>query len=409
MKTDLYLHHSKYICAIVTAKEGYKFIDNIERFCHTWTSLIEEAKAGFESFPFYDRYNNYDIDFWEHYLDIVEGEDDNYTFLGCICDGIIDFASEFLTGKGEYFDPLCVAIKLSEIYDFHSIRDIIFTEDYIILSSDCEVMACSKIKIPFEPDSKQAAFRKLIQSKLKALQPFGNQILHAQYGCASSQFTDVENALFYNIGATSFYSALSKETTVYFQRMQPNEICIFENWDFQYLYRYSLAPKGRCRYWWEHERICEWNNVHLERVNSISKATDYFLAIKQSPELVKCFEDGSETTLGLKIKLSIPRTANFTNVVSIMKPMIDGVICAFHTPDGIAAGEVSKLLNINEEIFSTTEKTCLGKRCYVSPYRKSIKWNPQDDRLDYVVIEPMLVDEKEFFFSGQLFAIPCYM
>jgi len=113
--------------------------------------------------------------------------------------------------------------------------------------------------------------------------------------------------------------------------------------------------------------------------------------------------------LGLKIELSIPRTASFTNVVNAMKPMIDGVICAFHTPDGIAVDEVSKLLNINKEVFLSAEKTCLGKRCYISPYRKSIKWNPQDERLDYVVIEPVIVDDEKFSFSGQLFAIPCYI
>ena len=409
MKTDLYLHHGKSICAIVSAEEGNKFIDNIESFCPSWTFLIEEAKTGFDGFPFYDRYKNYDVDFWEQYLDIVEGEDDNYTFLGCIYDGVIDFDSERLTGKGKYFEPLRIAIKLSETYGFHSICDIVFTKDYIVLSSDCEVMACSKINIPFEPDPKQAIFRELIQSKLKALRPFGNQILYAQYGCASSQFTDVENALFYNLGAASFNAAISKETSVYFEKIQPNEICSLENWEFQYFYHYSWASKGKHSYRWEHQLICEWNNIPLVNINSNSKATDYFLAIKKTPELVKCFEDGNETTLGLKIKLSIPKTSSFTTVVSVMKPMIDGVICAFHTPEGIVVDEVSNLLNIDREVFLSTEKTCLGKCCYISPYRKSVKWNPQDERLDYVVIEPIMVDDKEFSFSGQLFAIPCYI
>ena len=409
MKTDIYLHHGKYICAIVSGEEGYKFIDNIESFCPNWQFLIDEAKTGFDGFPFYDRYKNHDIDFWDQYLDIVEGRDDDYTFLGCIHNGVIDFDSEHLNDKGDYFEPLRTVVKISEIYDFQSIHDIVFTEDYIVLSSNCEVMACSKIKIPFEPNPAQAAFRELVQSKLKALRPLGNQILYAKYGCALSQFNDVENALFYNIGTTSFSAALSKETSVYFQRIQPNEIYSFENWEFQYFYHYSWAPKGKHRYWWENELICEWNDVPLKKVNSTSKATDYFLAIKQSPELVNCFEDENEAALGLKIVLSIPRTASFTNIVSIMKPLVDGVICAFHTPDGIAVNEVSELLNVNKEVFSTIEKTCLGKCCYISPYRKSVKWNPQDERLDYVVIEPVVVDDKEFSFSGKLYAIPCYM
>lgn len=409
MKADIYLHHSKHICAIVTDDEGHKFIDNIESFCPSWENLIDEAKMGFDGFPFYDRYKNYDIDFWEQYLDIIEGGDDNYEFLGCVYNGVIDFDSKQLSGKGEYFEPLHIVMKISETYDFHGIRDIVFTEDYIVLSSNCEVMACSKIKIPFEPNPEQAAFRELVRSKLKALRPVGDQMLYAQYGCASSQFADIENVLFYNIGTSSFGAAIAKETSVYFQRMQPNEICSFENWAFRYFYHYYLAPKGEHKYWWENDLVCEWNNVPLRKVNATSKATDYFLAIKQSPELVKCFGDEKEAALGLKIVFSIPRTASFINVVSTMKPMIDGVICALHTPDGIDVNEVSKRLNISKEVFLSTENTCLGKCCYISPYRKSVKWNPQDERLDYVVIEPMVVDNKEFSFSGKLFAVPCYL
>ena len=52
MKTDLYLHYGKSICAIVSVEQGYKFIDNIESFCPTWTFLIEEAKTGFDGFLF---------------------------------------------------------------------------------------------------------------------------------------------------------------------------------------------------------------------------------------------------------------------------------------------------------------------------------------------------------------------
>ena len=393
MQTEIYLNHSKSICAIVLAEEGYKFIDNIERFCPNCFSLIEEAKTGFNGFPFYDRYKNDDLDFGDKYLGIVE-DNDNYTFLGSIYDGIIDFSSERLKDKGEYFEPLLTVIEIAETYGFHSIHDIIFTKDYIVLSSDCEVMACSKIKISFEPSPAQLMFRKLMQSKLKALRPFDNQVLYAQYGCASSSFIDVENALFYNIGTASFRSVLSKETSVYFQKMQPYEIYGFDNWEFQYFYHYFWMPKGKYKNWWEKELICEWNDVPLKKVNSTSKATEYYMAIKQSPSLVKCFGNESKLALGLKIRLSIPKTAKFTNVVSAMKPMIDGTICAFHTPNGIAVDEVSKLLNIDGEVFLSADKTCLGKWCYINPYRKSIKWNPQDDRLDYVVIDPVVVDDR---------------
>ena len=413
MRTDIYLHYGKYLCAIVKAEEGYKFVDNIERFCPDWRVLIEEAKKGFEGFPFYDRYKNYDVDFWDRYLEITEGGDDDYELLGGVDDGVICFPAESLENKGEFFIPLLNAMRVSEAYDFGDIRDIVCTDNYIVLSSGYEVMACSKIKIPFEPNREQVAFRKLLQSKLKALQPFEEQVLYARYGCALSQDTDVENALFYNIGAASFGAAACKETSVYFQRMQPNEVCGCESWEFQYLYHYSKEPKEKQRYWWEKELVCEWNNIILGKINSNSKALDYFLAIKTHSNLVKCVKEEKGRTLGLKIRLFIPKETKISNIVSIMKPMIDGVICAFHTPDSqIKTKEVSERLNIDEEVFLSSERTCLGKRCYVRPYNvspRSVKWDPQDERLDYVFIEPVIVDDDEFSFSGEIFAVPCYM
>ncbi len=288
--------------------------------------------------------------------------------------------------------------------------DIVFTDNYIILSSDDAVLACTNINIPFEPNPEQAKFRELMRTKLTALRPLENQILCAQYGCTTSQSSDIENVLFYNIGTASFNNVLKKEMPVYFQRIQPNEIWGFENMDFHYFYQYSLTPNENLKYWWEHELICEWKQIPLAKVNSTSKALDYYLTIKNYPELVKCFKNGIGTTLGLKIQLFVPKASNFLNVVSTMKPMIDGVICAFHAPTNIKVGEISKLLNINREILSSAENTCLAERCYIHPYsKKSVKWDPQDDKLDYVVIEPEIIEEEGFSFSGQIFSIPCYM
>ena len=130
MKTEIYLHHGKYLCAIVSSKEGHKFVDNIEKHCPNWHTLIELGKTGFDGFPFYDRYQNHDIDFLNQYLDIIEGIDENYTYLGYIEDGAICFYSEYLKDKGEYFESLFTAMKLSEIYDFNSVNDIVFTKNY---------------------------------------------------------------------------------------------------------------------------------------------------------------------------------------------------------------------------------------------------------------------------------------
>ena len=410
MRTDIYLHHGKYLCAIVKAEEGYKFVDNIERFCPNWRVLIEEAKKGFEGFPFYDRHKNYDVDFWDRYLEIAEGGDDNYELLGGVDDGVICFRAESLENKGEFFIPLLTAMRVSEAHNFCDIHDIVYTDNYIVLSSGYEVMACAKIKIPFEPKPEQKAFRELMRTKVNALRPFGEQVLHAQYRCYAAEYTDIENALFYNIGTAAFGAALCKETSVYFERVQPDKIRSCEEMEFRYLYHYFWEPKDHCKRWWEKELICEWNRVPIEKINSTSKAIDYYLAIKNHPDLVTCFRTEDKRALGLKLQLFIPKTLKFSNVVRVMKPMIDGIICAFHAPAKISMDEVSERLGVNRTAFFSEEKTCLGGWPYISPYyQKSVKWNPQDERLDYVSIEPVIVDGEELSFSGQIFAVPHYM
>jgi len=233
--------------------------------------------------------------------------------------------------------------------------------------------------------------------------------MYAEYGCTSYEFIDIENALFYNMGTSTFNSMLTKETSVYFQSILPNEIYSCDDENIHYVYHYFLLSKTNQKYWWESDLLCKWDKIPLKKVNSTVKALDYYLAIKNHSNLVQCFDNENEKNLGLKIKLFIPQSSNFKNIMGIMKPMIDGIVCAFHTPDQIDINEISNLLDLPKEYFSSIQNTCIGKRCYINPYRKSVKWDPQDERLEYVFIEPVIVDDKMFSFSGELFVIPCYM
>ena len=99
IETQIYLHHKEHLCAIVYAEEGKKFIDNIERFCFNWKELLDEAKGGFEGYPFYDRYKNYDVDFLDKYFDIVSGEDERLDYVliepVVVEEGTFSFSGEF--------------------------------------------------------------------------------------------------------------------------------------------------------------------------------------------------------------------------------------------------------------------------------------------------------------------------
>lgn len=409
MKTDIYLHHGNQVCVIVSSEEGYKFIDNVESFCKTSLELLIESIDGFSGFGFYDQYKNEDILFTDKYMSIMEGDEADYEYLGGVYDGFIDFDFVDLDTLPEYFKLLTQVVRLTDKYNIGSIRDLDYSTEYILLASDSDVLLCTDINIPFEPNAKQKQLRDLLQTKLRKLHPFGDQILYARYGSAIPEYCDVENRLFYNIGSVAFEKCLSKETSVHIERMQSNEVFVEEGVGYKYIYRYEWCPKNNHKYWWEHDKICEWSKIPLENINSSVKPLDYYLAIKNHMNAVEIYKDGSSDAWGLKIKLYLPRKAKIKNVSCIMKAMIDGVICAFHTPDQLDAEEICVRLKIDKKVLLSAEKTCLGERCFVSPYLESVKWNPKDEFLDYVMIEPVIVDDEKIYYSGEIFSLPCYM
>lgn len=404
METGIYLHHKRHLCAIVSSDKGDKFVDNIECFCYNCQQLIEEAKTGFDSFPFYDKYNNNDELFYERYSEIIDGWDDNYELLGMVYDGCIDFDYHRLEEISSFFSPLVRALKLNEFYGLCGFTNYKFTDDYFILTSGSEVLLCSNIKIPFEPNSSQKNLRQLLRTKIAELPHLNDCEFIARYGSTVSESCDIENALFYNIGSSSFNRVWAKNTKVYFRRLYPNEMACGEDIAYKYVYHYSWYPKYDKEYEWEKQIVCQWNKVPLGKINSSTKPFDYYRVLKENADLINCVCNNEQNKLGLKIQLYVPKQSKI-NVHSVMKSMIDGVICAFHKPQQIDAEIISRRLNDKVELFLSTNNTCLCERRYVTDWKNVVKWDPKDDDLDCVVIEPIMVEDEAFSFSGQIFSI----
>lgn len=406
MKVDFYFYRGEAISVLVSDDEGNKFIENVTEFCKDWTILIEEAKEGFPSFSFYDQYKNNDVSFFEEYSDIINGENEDYEWFGCINDGYIEFEPEDLENKGEYFAPLLYALKISRAYNYDDEPNNIFIKDnYILFSSDRSFMICSNTKVPFEPNEAQKEIKQVIKKNVSKLNIPENFVFTAEYGTSESKVTDIENALFYNIGNKTFKEKVRENTALYIKRIPSNKI----GGSYKYVYNYSSFEQSysNTKRLWEKPVISEWTDIPLGVINSNTKPTDYFLALKKNNAKIKCHSKGYGGQFGLNIKLKIPRSARYSGIINIMKPMIDGIICAFHFPKGIDLDLICKISKISKELLESCEIACLDERRYVLPYNKnkSIKWDPSDDKLQEIFIEPTYIDGDEFYFSGQLFSI----
>lgn len=136
----------------------------------------------------------------------------------------------------------------------------------------------------------------------------------------------------------------------------------------------------------------------------------YYSALQSNPALVNRVDtlaNKQDGTFGLHIKLHLHRRVS---LVTAMKPLLDGVICAFHKEENVQSIVDSFRLASDapfpqqglDERFYT-----LGTKDYLHLYRHgcSCKWNPGDNRCRFAVIS---VDY--FFgapsFDGTLFEIP---
>ena len=111
-----------------------------------------------------------------------------------------------------------------------------------------------------------------------------------------------------------------------------------------------------------------------------------------------------ETAFGIKITLTVPESNKTTHPVSVMKHLLDGVICAFH-------GEKGETAQMLQEKFEGQKVTCqtdwhiLGDQDYLRKYGNGFKWYPADeaDRLQFGWIVVEQGKDNEYKMSGEIY------
>ncbi len=253
--------------------------------------------------------------------------------------------------------------------------------------------------IPFEPkyESVEMKNRAIIRTAVKQLRAKENEILFAEFGNQSGKnwFYDLENILFYNIG--TFYFKQACKNGVAFCEMQD---C--SNNSGKYVYRYKLKTVDKCIV--SKKIVAEWENISFEEINSSLKAADYWKKFKENWYKVsapKAEKISGNYGVMLHIELSKGKEIN---LAAIMKPMLDGIICAFHPADRDLSSFCEKLY-CSESLLRGDDKCVLLPREYLYHYRGGIKWNPEDDKCKNVLITVSQSNSHNVLISGNIFKI----
>ena len=114
-----------------------------------------------------------------------------------------------------------------------------------------------------------------------------------------------------------------------------------------------------------------------------------------------------ETFFGIKIELIVPDSKKNIHPVSVMKHLLDGVICAFHgEKDGTDKRVREKFKNngLNDEMIdeffnSESKMNLFGNHVYLT---RSNRWNPEDDRLKFgwIIVK---CEGEEYKMSGEIY------
>jgi hypothetical protein len=254
---------------------------------------------------------------------------------------------------------------------------------YVVRGDGRRVEFWTKIRLPFEPKDALLNARNDLRLALRSLKPRPGQSLQATYASAERSFCDVENVLFYNVGPATFGGLAG--SGISFDRSWSPVPPLSGDTPMAHYHCYQLvdalpvrpdAPLWQSRFplpplsssikphsiWWEASRA----------------------AASPSVSLNESFE--------LKVLLGTPTP--IPNLATIIKPLLDGLISAFHI-DSQADGDVIQRLaaktgwpedEIRRRLTQPTAPL-LGARRLVSAYRNFVKWNPADELCERCTVQ----------------------
>lgn len=223
------------------------------------------------------------------------------------------------------------------------------------------------------------------------------------YGTGTGSF-DLENVLFYNIGSAPFRPFATNRI---FAKNCSNQETTDEGAEFPHRYVYKICDsENQTDFWGKHTLAAEWESLSVPVSLSSNKAVVYWRALRENPEKVHSYHNLQGSSFGVKIKLSVPKTKT-VNLTSVVKPMLDGVICAFHSADQCLQKESSLIasrLDVTEQQLLSTDNDILGPHRFIYPYREnSVKWNPKDNHCLAFEIEAEHNDDGSCRFSGGIY------
>jgi len=270
----------------------------------------------------------------------------------------------------------------------------------------------SSKRLPFEPKGWLYDMRETLRIAISQLVVYNGNILSATYTSPIEELCDVENILFYNVGTgrfkTTCLNGFLLERSFTAVPPPPDKLDFYLHYQ-----RYaSISQNQPPQHWTIKNVLASWDNVVIPKLTSDTKPHIFWHLLKENP--VSIFTgDTYEKHFGVEVDLFVSRN-NIFNSAAIIKPMLDGIISAFHSYQGGQLSEVSKRLAVTlpsnsnhiSNLLMDNSLSVLGSRRLLYPYQNNVQWNPADDKCVVIkLVCTYLANNAPLRMNGKLFAV----
>ncbi|MDQ3987641.1 MAG: hypothetical protein M3291_00285 [Actinomycetota bacterium] len=257
-----------------------------------------------------------------------------------------------------------------------------------------DVEAWSSVRLPFEPKGWLVDFRRDLAHACRTLDATPRQVLHATYTSAGRRPADLENILTYNLGTGAVRTA-AKHGLMLERVYTPAD-------DGEHHYRYRLMDQEQQ---WTHWAVsAALGSIHL-RAPAIAfaepKTGRWWLHSRRGDLRAPVQTASVPDRFVLRITVSPPGGWR-GSLVSLVKPLVDGLISAMHAHDDSSlAAVLSRSSSIDPDLTPTAFRALLkepsvaplGRVRLVVPWGTTLQWLPADDRI--VALDIRLCTDRE--------------
>lgn len=165
---------------------------------------------------------------------------------------------------------------------------------------------------------------------LSSMLPDDHSILYARYESSDRSFVDVENVLFYNIGAGGFSHL--KPSHLIFERTFSNPIESHVKTMFPHCQYYTTDSTFISNNWSGGQVMARFSSEYSINSNAqLSKADYFWYALKKAT--FRRFTIFRPIYFGLNLTIHSGNSIR-RQLLSILKPMLDGIVAALQVHDG---------------------------------------------------------------------------